>query len=61
MVHLHIRIQGLQSTKEKPYDTDLEDKSKINVVFFTTVDPSTTKEGKVYSDICGRLPTTSSR
>ena len=49
--------QGLQLTKEKPPDTDLEN----NVVYFTTVEPSTTKEGKIYSDLCGRLPTTSNR
>ena len=28
MGHLHMRRQGLQSTKEKPPDTDLEDKIK---------------------------------
>ena len=32
-----------------------------NVMFCTTVDPSTTKEGKIYSDLCGRFPTISSR
>ena len=61
MGYLHMRIQGLKSTKEKPPDTDLEEKIKPNVVFCTTVDPSTTKEGKIYSDPCGRLPNTSSR
>ena len=61
MGHLHMIIQGLQSTKEKPPDIDLEDKRKTNVVFCTTVDPSTTKEGNVYSDLCGWLPTTSIR
>ena len=49
--HLHMRIQGLQPTKETPPDTDLEEKIKINLVFCTTVDPSTTKEGKIYSYI----------
>ena len=44
-----------------PPDTDLEDKIKINVLYCTTVKPSTTKEGKIYSDLCGRFPTTSSR
>ena len=43
MVHLHMRIQGLQSTKEKPPDIYLEDKSKTNVVFCKTVYLSTTK------------------
>ena len=61
MIHLNMRRQGLNSTREKPLDTDLEDKSKTNVVFCTTVDPSITKEGKFYSDICRRFPTTSSR
>ena len=53
MGHLYMRRQGLQSTREKPPDTDLEYKSKSNVVFCTTVDPSTTKEGKftqIYAD-----------
>ena len=30
-------------------------------MFFTTVDPSKSKDSKIYSDICGRFPTTSSR
>ena len=59
--HLHTRRQGLESTEEKSPDTDLEDNSKTNVVIFITVDPSTTKEGKFYSDLCGLFPTTSSR
>ena len=61
MEHLHMRIQGLQSTKEVPPDTDLEYKIKQNLVFCTTVDPSTTMEGKIYSDIWGCFPTTSIR
>ena len=59
--HWHMRTLGLQPTNEKPPDTDLEYKIKTNVVYCTTVDPSITKEGKIYSDICGRFPTTSSR
>ena len=51
MVHIHMRRQGLKSTIEKPQDIDLEDKSKTNVVFCTTVDPGTMKEGKFYSYI----------
>ena len=47
MGHLHMKRKWLQSTKEKPPDTDLEDKIKMNVVYFTTVDPSTTKEGNI--------------
>ena len=61
MGHLNTRRQGLQSTRDKTPDTNLEDKSKTNAVFCTTVDPSTTKEGGIYSDLCGRFPTTSSR
>ena len=57
MGNFHMRIQGLQSTKEKPPDTDMEDKITTNVVYFTTVEPSTTKEGKIYLDICRRFPT----
>ena len=56
-----MRIHGLQSTKEKPADIELKDKSKTNILFCTTVKPITTKEGNIYSDICGSLPTTSSR
>ena len=61
MGHLNMRIQGIQSTKEKPTSIDLEENIKTNGVFFTTVDPTTTEEGKIYSDICGRPPNTSSR
>ena len=43
MGHLQMGIQGLKSTKEKSPDTDLEEKSKKNVVFCTTVEPNTTK------------------
>ena len=41
--HLYMRIQGLKYTKEKPHNTDLEDNNKTNVVFCTTLDPSTAK------------------
>ena len=61
MGHLHMRKQGLKSTKEKPTDIYLEEKIKMNVVYCTTVEPTTTKEGKIYSDICRRFPTTSIR
>ena len=37
----------------------MEYKIKTNVVYYTTVDPRTTKEGKIYLDLCGRFPTTS--
>ena len=60
MGHFHIRRQGLKLTKQKPPDTDLEDNITTNLVYCTTVEPSTTKEGKIYSYICRRLPTTSS-
>ena len=56
-----MRRQGLESTKEEPPNTYLEDKSKTNVVIFTNVGPSTTKEGKIYSDLSGWFPTTPSR
>ena len=56
-----MRRQGLKSTKETPPDTDLKDNIKTNVLYFTTVDPSTTKEGKIYSDLCICLSTTSIR
>ena len=56
-----MRRQGIKSTIEKPQDTDLEYKSKKYVVFCTTVDPGTTKEGTFFSDICERFPTTPSR
>ena len=58
MVHLHMRIQVLQSTREKPPDTDLEYKCNTNVFFVTTADPSTMNEGKHYSNLWGRFPIT---
>ena len=51
MGHLHMIRQGLQPTKEKPSDIDLEDKNKRNLVFFTTADPITMKEEENYSDL----------
>ena len=61
MVHLQMKRHSIKSTKGKPSDIDLKDKIKINVLFCTILDPSTTKEGKIYSDWCGRFPTASSR
>ena len=61
MGHLHMRRQGLQSIKEKAPDTDLKDNITTDVLYCTNVDPRTNKEGKIYSDLCGRFPTTSSR
>ena len=43
MGYLHVRRQGLKSTKEKPPDTDLEYNIKTNIVYCRTVDPRTTK------------------
>ena len=60
MRNLNIKRQGIKSTKEKNPDTDLEDKFKTNIVFCATIDPSTTKEGDIYSDICRKFHTTSS-
>ena len=54
-----MRRQGLKSTRKKPPDTDLEDKCKTNAFFCTTMDPYTTKERVIYSDLCGRFPITS--
>ena len=47
MGHLQMIRKGLQSINEKPNDTDLEDKIKINVLYWTNVENSTTKEGKI--------------
>ena len=47
MGHLHMKRKELRLNRDKPPDTDLEDKNKTNVVFCTTVDPSTTKEEKI--------------
>ena len=52
--NLHMRRQGLQSTKGTPHDEDLEEKIK-NVMFCTTVDTSTTKEGNIYSELYRRF------
>ena len=48
MGHPHIRRKGLQSTRKKPLETDLENKWETNVVFLNTVDPSKTKGSKFY-------------
>ena len=61
MGHLYMIRQGIQSTKKKPPDTHPEENIKTNVVYYTTVEPSTTKEGKIYSDLCGFFSTTSRR
>ena len=45
----------------KPQDTDLGYNSKRNVVFCTTVEPSTIKEGGIYYDLCRGFPNTSIR
>ena len=61
MGHIQMRRKGLQPTKEKTPDTYLEDKKKTDLVFCTTVYPRTTKEGKIYLELCGSFPTTSIR
>ena len=43
MGYLHIRRQGLKLTKEKPPDTDLEYNITTDVVYCTTMEPSTNK------------------
>ena len=53
MGHMHMKIQGLRSTRDKPVDTDLEYKREKNVVVCITLDPNTKNEGKftmVYAD-----------
>ena len=46
MVHLHMKIQVLQSSIDKPPDTEIKDKCKTNIVLCTAVDLITSKEGK---------------
>ena len=43
MGHLYMRRQGLQLTKQEPPDTNLEENITMNVLYCTTVEPSTTK------------------
>ena len=61
MGHLHMRRQGLQSTRNKQTYTYLEDKCNTNLFFCTTVDPSIMKEVKSYSNLCWRFPIISSK
>ena len=56
MGHLHMKLQGLESNRKTATDTELEENFKTNVVLCATVEPSTTQEGKIYSDLCGRFP-----
>ena len=58
---LHMIRQGPQLTRKKPLDTDLEEKHKTNTVYFTNVGPSTMKEGKFYSNLCGHFPITANK
>ena len=58
MGNLNMIRQVLQPTRKNIIDKNLEDKWKTNVFFCTAVDPSTTKEGKIYSDLCGCSPIT---
>ena len=46
MGHLHMRRQLLKPTRKKIADADIEDKFNTNVLLCTTVEPSTTQEGK---------------
>ena len=61
MGHLYMRRQGMQSTIKKNPETDLEENFNTNVVFCNNVGPSTTQEGKIYSELYGRFPITSSK
>ena len=56
MGYLNTKRQGLKSTKKKTPDTYLEDNYNVNVFFCDTVDPSTTQDGNIYSDLCIRFP-----
>ena len=58
MGHLHMRRQGMKSTRNRIPDIYLEDRCKTSVVFFTTMDSNPTKEGKFYSYLCVRFPIT---
>ena len=61
MGHLQIIRQGLQSTRNKTPNTELEDKFNTNVFFCTIVYPITSQEGNIYSNLCGRFPITSNK
>ena len=61
MGNLHMRRQVTKPTGKKPTYTDLEDKCNVNVGFCTTVEPITSKEGKIYSELCGRLSITTNK
>ena len=61
MTHLHMKIQVLQSIKEIPPDKDLKNKSKTNVVFCKTMEPSILNEELFHSHLCGLLRNTPSK
>ena len=61
MVHLHKKLQGVKLTRNTTTGTDLEENCKTNVVFYATMEPSTTQEGKFYSKLCWRFLITSSK
>ena len=58
MGNLNMIRQVLQPTRKNIIDKNLEDKWKTNVFFCTAVEPSTTKEGQNYSDLCVSFPIT---
>ena len=43
--HLHMKLQRLQSKRKTTPDTDMKGKCKTNLFYYTTIEPSTTKEG----------------
>ena len=57
MVHIHMKIKGVQSTQTKAPDTDLSENKNTNLVFFVTLDPRDSNKDKIYSDLCGLLTT----
>ena len=53
MGHLHTRIKGIQSTKEKPPDTDLEEKIKMYCFeqVWTLVQPKKEISNQIHVDV----------
>ena len=56
LVQIHLKRQGVKSTRKKAPDMDLSDSIKTNLAFFVSVDPSDYYERKIYYDLYGRFP-----
>ena len=54
--HLHMIIKRLKSTREKPQDTDLEENSKTNVLFFYNRGPWHNERGWILLRYMWTLP-----